>query len=98
MIHRTDQAAEAEGTEKGPSKNELKKRAKEAEKAKKAAERSAKQAEEAARKAAAEVVSTFTFVKFSLLIYSSVRTMPQHTMARSHSTNRSRGRVAPAHK
>lgn len=39
-----------------PSKNELKKRAKEAEKAKKAAEKAAKQAELAAQKDAAEVV------------------------------------------
>ncbi|KAI0347997.1 aspartate-tRNA ligase [Trametopsis cervina] len=44
-----------EGGEKGPSKSELKKRAKEAEKAKKAAEKAAKQAELAAQKAAAEV-------------------------------------------
>ena len=42
---------------KGPSKSELKKRAKEAEKAKRAAEKAAKQAELAAQKAAAEVVS-----------------------------------------
>ncbi|KAG8707399.1 aspartate--tRNA ligase dps1 [Ceratobasidium sp. 394] len=47
--------APAEGEEKGPSKNELKKRAKEAEKAKKAAERAAKEAEQAAARAAAEV-------------------------------------------
>ncbi|CCM01942.1 uncharacterized protein FIBRA_04015 [Fibroporia radiculosa] len=40
---------------KGPSKSELKKRAKEAEKAKKAAEKAAKQAELEAQKAAAEV-------------------------------------------
>ncbi|KAI0094667.1 hypothetical protein BDY19DRAFT_913939 [Irpex rosettiformis] len=45
----------ADGGEKGPSKNELKKRAKEADKAKKAAEKAAKQAELAAQKAAAEV-------------------------------------------
>ncbi|KAI0704863.1 hypothetical protein BC835DRAFT_1315457 [Cytidiella melzeri] len=45
----------AEGGEKGPSKNELKKRAKEAEKAKKAAEKQAKQAELAKQQAAAEV-------------------------------------------
>ncbi|KAF8607573.1 aspartate-tRNA ligase [Ceratobasidium sp. AG-I] len=44
-----------EGQDKGPSKNELKKRAKEAEKAKKAAERAAKEAEQAAARAAAEV-------------------------------------------
>ncbi|THH28883.1 hypothetical protein EUX98_g5297 [Antrodiella citrinella] len=43
------------GEEKGPSKNELKKRAKEAEKAKKAAEKAAKQAELDAQKAAADV-------------------------------------------
>ncbi len=41
---------------KGPSKNELKKRAKEEEKARKAAEKAAKQAELEAQKAAAEVV------------------------------------------
>ena len=41
---------------KGPSKNELKKRAKEAEKAKKAAEKAAKQAELTAQKAATDVV------------------------------------------
>ncbi|TCD71479.1 aspartate--tRNA ligase dps1 [Steccherinum ochraceum] len=46
----------AEGAEaKGPSKSELKKRAKEAEKAKKAAEKAAKQAELEAQKAAADV-------------------------------------------
>ncbi|THH02892.1 hypothetical protein EW026_g38 [Hermanssonia centrifuga] len=43
------------GDEKGPSKNEIKKRAKEAEKAKKAAEKAAKQAELEAQKAAADV-------------------------------------------
>lgn len=46
----------AEGSEKGPSKNELKKRAKEAEKAKKAAEKAAKQKELEAQKAAADEV------------------------------------------
>ncbi|KAG9127355.1 aspartate--tRNA ligase dps1 [Ceratobasidium sp. 392] len=45
----------SEDQEKGPSKNELKKRAKEAEKAKKAAERAAKEAEQAAARAAADV-------------------------------------------
>lgn len=44
-----------EAGEKGPSKNELKKRQKEAEKAKKAAEKAARQAELEAQKAAAEV-------------------------------------------
>ncbi|EPT04273.1 hypothetical protein FOMPIDRAFT_1014148 [Fomitopsis schrenkii] len=47
----TEEGAEA----KGPSKSELKKRAKEAEKAKKAAEKAARQAELEAQKAAAEV-------------------------------------------
>lgn len=45
----------AEGTDKVPSKNELKKRAKEAEKAKKAAEKAAKQKELEAQKAAADI-------------------------------------------
>ncbi|KAI0078929.1 aspartate-tRNA ligase [Panus rudis PR-1116 ss-1] len=53
------QEQKVEGTEggepKGPSKNELKKRAKEAEKAKKAAEKAARQAELEAQKAAADV-------------------------------------------
>lgn len=48
-------AVEGEEASKGPSKSELKKRAKEAEKAKKAAEKAAKQAELEAQKAAAEV-------------------------------------------
>ncbi|KAH9944432.1 aspartate-tRNA ligase [Epithele typhae] len=50
-------APPAEGTDgpKGPSKNELKKRAKEEEKARKAAEKAAKQAEADAQKAAADV-------------------------------------------
>ncbi|CAE6405008.1 unnamed protein product [Rhizoctonia solani] len=48
------QAAATEG-DKGPSKNALKKAAKEAEKAKKAAERAAKEAEQAAARAAADV-------------------------------------------
>ncbi len=47
------------GDEKGPSKNEIKKRAKEAEKAKKAAEKAAKQAELEAQKAAADVVGPY---------------------------------------
>ncbi|KAJ3003001.1 hypothetical protein NUW54_g5535 [Trametes sanguinea] len=53
-----EQPAPAEGAEapKGPSKNELKKRAKEEEKARKAAEKAARQAELEAQKAAAEVV------------------------------------------
>ena len=47
----------AEGAaDKGPTKSELKKRAKEAEKAKKQAEKAAKQAELEAQKAAADVV------------------------------------------
>lgn len=54
--HITEEAPVVEsGEAKGPSKNELKKRAKEAEKAKKAAEKAAKQAELEAQKAAAEV-------------------------------------------
>ena len=61
----------AEGAEvpKGPSKSELKKRAKEAEKAKKAAEKAAKQAELEAQRAAAEVVSALS--KRLLIIRSS---------------------------
>ena len=51
----------AEGEQKGPSKNELKKLAKQAEKEKKAAEKAAKQAELKAAQAAAEVVSDFTY-------------------------------------
>ena len=54
----TSPSSPAEGAEaKGPSKNELKKRAKEEEKARKAAEKAARQAELEAQKAAAEVVS-----------------------------------------
>ena len=49
------------GDAKGPSKSELKKRAKEAEKAKKAAEKAARQAELEAQKAAAEVVCILAF-------------------------------------
>lgn len=47
------------GEPKGPSKNELKKRAKEAEKARKAQEKAARQAELEKQKAEAEVVSCF---------------------------------------
>ncbi|KAG8733689.1 aspartate--tRNA ligase dps1 [Ceratobasidium sp. 423] len=50
-----DISAAAPEDEKGPSKNALKKAAKEAEKAKKAAERAAKEAEQAAARAAADV-------------------------------------------
>ncbi|CAE6419041.1 unnamed protein product [Rhizoctonia solani] len=50
-----DAAAAAPESDKGPSKNALKKAAKEAEKAKKAAERAAKEAEQAAARAAADV-------------------------------------------
>ena len=60
-LHRlTASGSPAEGAEapKAPSKNELKKRAKEEEKARKAAEKAARQAELEAQKAAAEVVST----------------------------------------
>ena len=52
----TNHPRAADDAEKGPSKSELKKRAKEAEKAKKAAEKAARQAELDAQKAAAEVV------------------------------------------
>ena len=51
----TTEAAEA-GASAGPSKNELKKRAKEAEKAKKAAERAAKEEEEKKKREAAASV------------------------------------------
>ena len=54
---RPPSAAEGAEAPKGPSKNELKKRAKEEEKARKAAEKAARQAELEAQKAAAEVVS-----------------------------------------
>lgn len=55
-----DQIASVEP--KGPSKNELKKAAKEAEKEKKKAERAAQQAEAAKAKAATEVVSFLILV------------------------------------
>lgn len=56
LVPPVNSAVEGEEASKGPSKSELKKRAKEAEKAKKAAEKAAKQAELEAQKAAAEVV------------------------------------------
>lgn len=69
-VLRTEEGAEA----KGPSKSELKKRAKEAEKAKKAAEKAARQAELEAQKAAAEVVRIPAFHLASIVDLTSPRT------------------------
>jgi hypothetical protein len=66
----TLEANASEGADKGPSKSELKKRAKEAEKAQKAAEKAAKQAELAAQKAAADVVRADTTALNQIIIYS----------------------------
>ena len=74
-----------EAVEKGPSKNELKKRAKEAEKAKKAAEKAAKQAELAAQKAAADVVCiVLIYLKYPSISCYMDRTMQSSSMAKSH--------------
>ena len=68
MINTFAICSPAEGAEpKGPSKSELKKRAKEAEKAKKAAEKKAKQDELAAQKAAAEVVRIYAYMHLVVL-------------------------------
>ncbi|KIP12007.1 hypothetical protein PHLGIDRAFT_27619 [Phlebiopsis gigantea 11061_1 CR5-6] len=77
-----------EGTEdKGPSKNELKKRAKEAEKAKKAAEKAAKQAELAAQKAAADVDYAAEFYGKEPLNQSQSRPRRQRTQIASLNPN-----------
>lgn len=57
------------GEAKGPSKNELKKRAKEAEKARKAQEKAARQAELERQKAEAEVVSLSPHSRCATLIH-----------------------------
>jgi len=70
---------EAGDASKGPSKSELKKRAKEAEKAKKAAEKAAKQAELDAQKAAAEVDYATEFYGKLPLNQSQTRPRRHHT-------------------
>ncbi|KAL6302172.1 aspartyl-tRNA synthetase [Sparassis latifolia] len=70
---------DAAGEEKGPSKSELKKRAKEAEKAKKAAEKAAKQAELEAQRAAAEVDFATEFYGKAPLNQSQSRPRRPHT-------------------
>jgi hypothetical protein len=87
--------ADSDEGSKEPSKNELKKRAKEAEKAKKAAEKAAKQAELAAQKEASEVVRTPFCSWIDLIVF---RTSQQSSMESCHFTNLRSVKLGNAHK